>query len=234
MEMYEYIRFSHFRLKHSIRKINRTTGLDRKTIRKAVSGVSPQYRVNQPRKKKVIGPYMETIRSWLSQDKRVPKKQRHTVSRVHNRLVEEYGYFGSLSTTTLAVRELRLELDVSKKEVFIPSDPAKREGAEMDWGELYVDLAGKRTRVYLFTFRAKYSGKVFARLYPVMTQACFFYGHIRAFAYFEGVFNKVVYDNLKTAVKQVLKGRERIEQEAFVQFLNHYNYEAQFCSICKG
>jgi transposase len=234
MEMYEYIRFSHFKLKHSIRKIHRTTGLDRKTIRKAISSVVPAYKTRKPREKVVIGPYMAIIRTWLIADKRVHKKQRHTSTRIHNRLKEEHGYSGSLSTTTAAIRELRLELDVSKKEVFIPSDPEKREGAEMDWGELYIDLKGKRTRVYLFSFRSKYSGKVFARLYPVMTQACFFDGHIRAFAYFEGVFSTIIYDNLKTAVKQVLKGRERVEQDAFTVFRNHYNYEAQFCSICKG
>ena len=74
MEMYEYIRFSHFKLGHSIRKINRTTGLDRKTIRKAVSGVSPKYRIVKPRHKKVIGPYLRLIRTWLYQDKRMPKK----------------------------------------------------------------------------------------------------------------------------------------------------------------
>ncbi len=154
--------------------------------------------------------------------------------RIHNRLVEEHGYTGSTATTMNTVRELRLEMKVGQKEVFIPSDPEKREGAEMDWGELFVDLNGKRTKHYLFVIRSKYSGKVFARLYPAMIQACFFDAHIRAFAYFEGVFSTMVYDNLKTAVKQVLKGKERIEQEAFVDFRTHYNYEAQFCSIAKG
>lgn len=234
MEMYEYIRFSHFKLNHSIRKIHRVTGLDRKTIRKALVGYTPEYRTTEPRKKTVIGPYIEQIKQWLIQDKKVPKKQRHTSIRIHNRLREECGYPGGITTTAAAVRQLRAELDVSRKEVFIPSDPEKREGAEMDWGELYVDLSGKRTRVYLFTFRSKYSGKIFARLYPVMTQACFFDGHIRAFAYFEGVFSKIIYDNLKTAVKQVLKGRERVEQGAFVEFRTHYSFEAQFCTICKG
>ena len=234
MEMYEYIRFSHYKLGHSIRKIHRMTGLDRKTIRKAVQEMSPKYRIVNPRPKPVIGAYVATIRSWLMQDKRVPMKQRHTGRRIHDRLREEYGYEGALSTTQSTVRELRLELNSSKREAFIPSDPQKREGAEMDWGELYVDLKGQRERVCLFTIRSKYSGKVFARLYPVMNQACFFDGHIRAFAYFEGVFSKVVYDNLKSAVKQVLKGRERVEQEAFVRFRSHYNYEALFCSVCKG
>jgi transposase len=234
MEMYEYIRFSHYKLKHSIRKIQRTTGHDRKTIRKVLDGVGPRYQSKGPRKKVVIGPYLEQIKKWLIEDKRAPKKQRHTATRIHNRLREEFDYKGSLSTTVATVRELRLELDVSRKEVFIPSDPIKREGAEMDWGELYIDLGGKRTRVYLFTIRSKYSGKLYARVYPVMVQECFFDGHIRAFAYFEGVFEKIIYDNLKSAVKEVLNGRERVEQDSFIKFRSHYCYEAQFCTICKG
>ncbi len=234
MEMYDYIRFSHFKLGHSIRKIHRMTGLDRKTIRKSLAEKVPKYQTNIPRKKTVIGPYLSLIRTWLNQDKRAPKKQRHTNTRIHNRLKDDYGYQGSVSTTSATIRQLKTELDISRKEVFIPSDPLKREGAEMDWGELYVDLNGRRTRVYLFVMRSKFSGKIFARLYPVMVQACFFDGHIRAFSYFEGIFEKIVYDNLKTAVKQVLKGKERVEQNAFIEFRTHYNYEAQFCSICKG
>lgn len=234
MDMYEYIRFSHFNLGHGIRKIHRTTGLDRQTIRKALMGVTPQYQFKKPRDKAIIGPFILHIKNWLTQDKHSPRKQRHTATRIHNRLTEEYGYTGSLSTTVSTVRQMRLELDASRKEVFIPSDPSKRDGAEMDWGELYIDLNGKRTRVSLFAIRSKFSGKVFGRIYPVMVQECFFDGHIRAFAYFEGVFEKIIYDNLKTAVKQVLKGRERIEQDAFTKFRTHYNFEAQFCSICKG
>lgn len=234
MDIYEYIRFSHYKLGYGIRKISRMTGLDRKTIRKALGGVTPHYQVTNPRPKVVIGPFMDQIRQWLLLDRKAPKKQRHTAGRIHQRLKEELGFQGSLSTTQVAVQQIKKELDPGRKEVFIPSDPLKREGAEMDWGELYVDLNSKRTKVYLFAMRSKYSGKVYARLYPVMVQECFFDGHIRAFAYFERVFDKVVYDNLKTAVKQVLRGRERVEQDSFLQFRTYYNYEAQFCSICKG
>ena len=234
MEMYDYIRYSHHKLGHGIRKISRDTGLDRKTIRRALNGTTPEYQLANPRPKVVIGPFVDQIKEWLLQDRKAPKKQRHTAERIHQRLRDELGFQGSLSTTQVIVRQIRRELDPGRKEVFIPSDPEKREGAEMDWGELYVDLAGKRVKVYLFAMRSKFSGKVYARLYPVMVQECFFDGHIRAFAYFERVFEKVIYDNLKTAVKVVMRGRERIEQDAFLQFRMHYSYDAQFCSPAKG
>ena len=234
MEMYEYVRFSHYKLGQSIRKIHRQTGLDRKTIRKALGEEEPKYRPKAPREKTVIGPFVEQITEWLVQDKKAPKKQRHTATRIHSRLKEELGYSGSETTTRVTVREIKKKLDISIQEAFIPSDPLKREGAEMDWGELYITLSGKRTRVYLFTLRSKFSGKVFARIYPMMAQECFFDGHIRAFAYFERCFDKIIYDNLKTAVRQILGGRERVEQDSFVKFRSHYGYDSQFCTIRKG
>ena len=132
--MYEYIRFAHFKLGQSIGKIHKLTGLDRKTIRKAVSDFTPEYKKVKPRRKTVIGPYVPLIKTWLYQDKKIPKKQRHTAMRMHHRLIDEYGYTGSVPTILVTVRNLREELDVIKKEVFIPSDPEKREVAEMDWG----------------------------------------------------------------------------------------------------
>ncbi|MEA3346719.1 MAG: hypothetical protein U9Q21_01355 [Candidatus Auribacterota bacterium] len=43
-----------------------------------------------------------------------------------------------------------------------------------------------------------------------------------------------IYDNLKTAVKSLLKGHHRNLQEKFVQFCSHYLYESQFCNPASG
>jgi hypothetical protein len=57
---------------------------------------------------------------------------------------------------------------------------------------------------------------------------------MRAFTYFEGVFEEIVYDNLTTAVKKILRGKKRIEQESFVCFRSHYTFRARFCSPARG
>ena len=63
MEMNEYIRFAHHKLGHGIRKISRDTGLDRKTIRRALNAASmrPEYKMTSPRHKTVMGPFIEQI-----------------------------------------------------------------------------------------------------------------------------------------------------------------------------
>ena len=49
----------------------------------------------------------------------------------------------------------------------------------------------------------------FHRAYPCATQQAFLEAHELAFAYFEGVFRVLRYDNLSSAVKKILRGQQR-------------------------
>jgi hypothetical protein len=95
-------------------------------------------------------------------------------------------------------------------------------------------MAGEKRTVELFCMRSKYSGRDFVRAYPHARQEMFFNGHIHGFHYFGGVFPRLVYDNLSSAVLQVLRGKKRIEQESFVVFRSYYTFEACFCNPGKG
>jgi hypothetical protein len=53
-------------------------------------------------------------------------------------------------------------------------------------------------------------------------------------SFFEGVPNSITYDNLKTAVNWVLKGRTRQEQERFISLRTHYLFESRFCNTGQG
>jgi len=46
--------------------------------------------------------------------------------------------------------------------------------------------------------------------------------------------SEIAYDNLKTAVKKILQGSNREEQEQFIALRTHYLYQANFCSPRKG
>jgi transposase len=49
-----------------------------------------------------------------------------------------------------------------------------------------------------------------------------------------GVPYKIAYDDLKTAVKKILKGNDKEEQEQFIALRTHYLYESTFCRPAKG
>ena len=82
--------------------------------------------------------------------------------------------------------------------------------------------------------RSKYSAKHFVRFYSSEKQQAFLDAHIHAFHFFGGIFPVLIYDNLKTAVKEVLKGNQRIEQDGFQKFKAYYNFEARFCNPAQG
>jgi hypothetical protein len=87
---------------------------------------------------------------------------------------------------------------------------------------------GARTRVHLFFMRSCFSGAAFSVASPVETQQAFLEGHALAFEWFGGVFGEVRNDNLGAAVKKVLRGRRRVENDRFVAMRSHYLFDSIF------
>jgi transposase len=168
------------------------------------------------------------IDGWLLDDREAPRKQRHTARRIHRRLVEEYGFQGAESTVRLYVRGRRRGMGIVR-DTHVPRDHAPGQEAEVDWYEAEVDFPEGRQTVQFFEMRACFSGREFHMGFPRQTQQAFLEGHAEAFAYFGGIFPRIRYDNLKAAVKKLLQGRRRQEQDRFVAMRSHYLFESEFC-----
>jgi hypothetical protein len=95
-------------------------------------------------------------------------------------------------------------------------------------------IGGVRRSIKYFCLRSKYSGKHFVRCYPCERQQAFFDAHLHAFDFFGGIFPVLIYDNLTSAVRKVLRGRAREEQESFVTFRGYHSFEARFCNPAQG
>ena len=89
-------------------------------------------------------------------------------------------------------------------------------------------LGGASVTVHLFFMRSSFSGASFCLASPVETQQAFLERHAQAFEWFGGVFAEIRFDNLRSAVKEVLKGRRRVETDRFVALRSHYLFESQF------
>jgi transposase len=63
------------------------------------------------------------------------------------------------------------------------------------------------------------SGGFYVRAYPFEKQEAFFDGHIKCFEFMNGTPYKIAYDNLKTAVKKILEGSNREEQEQSLPYV---------------
>jgi transposase len=221
----EKIRRLYFIKRHSIRRLAREQGYSRQTIRKAINDASvPQYHLSVPKPYRVMGPYLPVIERWLSEDSSRPEKQRHTAHRIFVRLVNEYGFTGGERTVREHVSRLRQDF----KEIAIPLEFDRGADAQGDWGEALIYMDGKPVTANVFCMKLSYSGKPFVMAFPTQRQECFLEGQRQAFEWFEGVPARISYDNLTTAVQRVLRGRNRVEQDAFIAFRSHYLFESHF------
>jgi transposase len=223
----EKIRRLYFIKRHSIRQIAREHHYARKTVRKAISDASvSEYHLTKPKPCPVTGPFLPIIERWLEEDKHRPKKQRHTAHRIYARLVDEYGFTGGERTVRQHVSRLKQNFT----EVAIPLEFDPGADAQSDWGEAQVYLDGKLVTAQIFCMKLSYSGKPFVMAFPTQRQESFLEGQRRAFEWFEGVPARISYDNLTTAVLRVLRGRNRIEQDAFIAFRSHYLFQSHFAT----
>ncbi len=229
VEQFEQIRRDRERECLSIRELARRHGVHRRTVRQALaSSLPPPRKTPERRPAPKLGAYRTLIDEWLLADREAPRKQRHTAKRIWQRLVDECGAEVSERQVRRYIHRRRRELGEPVDEVFVPQVHEPGVEAEVDWGEAEVEIAGQRRTVYLFLMRACYSGAAFVIAFERQSQQAFLEAHVEAFHFFGGVFEVVRYDNLRAAVKQVLRGRRRVEQDRFIALRSHYLFESVF------
>jgi transposase len=228
----ERIRQAYYREGKSMRQIEREYHHSRHTIKKALASAEEgQYTLKEPREAPVLGPYKKKIKELLAQNEQLPGKHRLTGHRIFQ-LLQEEGYGGSESGVLVYLWQLRK----AKREVkvFMPLEFEPGEDGQVDWGEAQVILQGEQVTVQIFVLRLCYSRKIFVMAFPSQKQECFYWGHVAAFEYLGGIPRRLSYDNLKAAVKRVLQGRNRQQQERFILFRSHYLFESHFCNPGAG
>ncbi len=230
VQLYEQIRRAHAAQEtKSIRALSREFRVHRRDVRAALASAMPAPRKAVERSAPKMDRFKPIIDGWLEEDQKWPRKQRHTARRVWQRLVVEHGADVGESTVRRYVKTVRERQAIPLVEVTVPQYHPLGVKGEVDFGEATVVLAGVPTDVSLFVMRLSASGRGFCRAYLNESQDVFLDGHVRAFDHFGGVPGTVSYDNLKSAVAKVLKGRDRIESDRFTAMRSHYGFDSWFC-----
>jgi hypothetical protein len=138
------------------------------------------------------------------------------------------------STVRQYVRARKATMGLLGQETFVPQSYQWGSEAQVDWYEGYAEFDGEERKTYIFCLRSMASGGAYHRAYPHATQQAFLEAHELAFAYFGGVFQVLRYDNLKSAVKKILRGYQREETARFIGFRSHWGFQAEFCTPGEG
>jgi len=235
VELYEQIRREYKYGVGTIKGVALKFGVHRRMVREAIGSAAPQPRKEAKRERAKMAPVIPWIEAILVSDQKAPHKQRHTAHRIWRRLKAERSEVDvAESTVRQYVRKRKIELGLVHGEVFIAQTYQWGQEGQVDWYEARAEIDGEDQKVHVFCLRSMGSGGAFHRAYPHASQQAFLEAHESAFEYFGGVFKTLRYDNLSSAVKKILRGYDREQNERFIGFRSHWGFAAEFCMPAKG
>ena len=231
MELFEQIRREYEFGAGTIAGVAKKLKVHRRMVREAIGSAvpAPRKKVERPRWK--LAAAMEFVNQILELDKKAPRKQRHTARRIWERIRREMPECRICDRTVRQyVHDRKIAMGLIVHDTFVPQSYSWGAEAQVDWSEAYADLGGERTKLQVFSMRSMASGAAFHCAFLHATQQAFLEAHELAFAYFSGVFRKLVYDNLTSAVKKILRGHQREQTARFIAFRSHWRFESEFCN----
>jgi len=194
-----------------------------------------------------LGRTDRTIRMWL---KEMPRERKKTVrkskldefkpiiealvrenpeingAKIYENLVKK-GFTGKSSIVREFITKIRKE-ESQKAVIRFETEPAHQ--AQVDWiefGRQYVN--GKLQKLFAFVMVMGYSRKPFVYFTTRMDSATLLYCHIKAFDFFGGIPDEILYDNMKTA--WYYDGGHWQTNRQLARFAFHYGFVPKRCKI---
>jgi len=242
----------------SARAIARELHINRKTVDRYVSeyrrcaqnikdpddltevlGSKPKYDTSNRQCRVVKGKLKEFIDECIETNKnRIAlglRKQLIKKTIIHEELLNR-GFKVSYSTVCSYIRRVKAISTTERKsssEAFIRQRYIPGENVEFDWGEVKLRIRGRFFRFYIAVFAFSYSNGRWAYLFRHQDTLAFMESHRNFFRDIHGQPSKMIYDNMKVAVKEFV-GDEKHPTEALCRMSSFYGFDYRFCNIRSG
>jgi transposase len=224
VELYATVRQLVFLHGKSRREVARQLGISRDTVAKMCRYAAPPgYVRTKPVDRPKLGTLIGVIDAILDGDETAPVKQRHTAKRIWQRLRDEHGFTGGYTTVKDYVRRTRTR----RREVFVPlAHPPGH--AQIDFGEAIGVIGGVKVKLHLFCMHLPHSDASFVKAYPAETTEALLDGMASGFAFFGGVPQSVLLDNMKLAVVRIDPDGRRERTAAFTRLISHFVFQDRY------
>jgi len=234
MEILGRIRRMYLRDKLSLHEIARRTGLSRNTIRtwlrEPEGAPPPAYR--REKKAGKLSAFHAFLEQALTADAHRPKQNRRTAKALWTQ-IREQGYTGGYTQLTAFIRARRQGEGQSQR-AFIPLRFGAGEAFQFDWSEEAMVVGGLYRKIQVAHVKLCFSRAFWLTAYPGQGHEMLFDAHTRAFAALGGIPRRGIYDNMKTAVDKVKKGKGRVVNARFAALCAHYLFDPDFCNVASG
>jgi transposase len=206
----------YYRDRLSRSEIARRTGLSRNTVKKwlrAGGSVEPRYR--RGAKPGKLSAFQEALFKALEADAGRAKRDRRSAKVLYTELKAQ-GYSGGYTVLTDFIRAWRerAATKVSTR-AFVPLKFELGEAFQFDWSEERLVVGGIWRKLQLAHLKLCASRAFVLVAYPSQGHEMLFDAHTRSFKALGGIARRGIYDNMKTAVDRVKKGKGRVINARF-------------------
>jgi transposase len=194
------------------------TGFDRKTVTKYIK----KDQVPTSTKRKTKKSKLEAFKPYLLQ--RIQEGTTNCIVLFEE--IQAMGYEGKTTILREFVKPYRVQ---PKKQATVRFETPPGKQAQMDWAEVGMyEVDGQLQKIYAFIMVLSYSRMKYVEFTTNMKLETLMKCHMNAFAYFNGLPEQILYDNMKTVVIKHSSVEIRFNR-TFEDFLAYYGIIPKAC-----
>jgi transposase len=225
--MIDYHRFCQIKDLHAHQGLNASqiaqeVALDRRTV--AYWLTQGHFRPRKPR------PHVSKLDPVKADIVRLLERHPYSAAQVFQRLCER-GFTGSYALVKAYVRTVRPR----RQPAFLTLAFAPGECAQVDWGAFgAVPVGHTHRQLSFFVMVLCYSRMLYVEFTVSQTMEHFLACHQHAFDFFGGMPQKIMVDNLKSAVLKRAVGAAPVLNPKYADFATHHGFTIPPCNVGKG
>ena len=124
--------------------------------------------------------------------------------------------------------------ELRQREAYIKQVYHPGEECEFDWAEVKLVIDGVRRRFFMAVFTSAYSNYRYSRLYNRNDTLAYMEAHNDFFAHIDGVFQEMVYDNMRVTIRDFVGRSEKTPTQALLNLSGWFQFRWRFCNARRG
>ena len=228
LDIWETIRIRCVRDREPYKRVARDLGISKNTVKKYALSNEPPMPMSPTGRTASMTRFEAHVDRLLSE---TPKITAARIAQVIRQTIDP-----ALCASERSVREYvaSRRARLVPKEAFVRLVYVPGDQVQYDFKDVVARIAGVETKLHMFVARLSYSTAFFARCYHSEDRPSLFDGLVSSCVHFGGVAREGLFDNATSAVKRILRGRDRLVAADYAALCGSLALSMQFAAPAKG